>query len=73
MNYISIVTYKLIKAKKTKYFKITKIQDNTVNPLLHSQFNNIVHNGINIIELRNCIGLILLNNDAINPVAAKIK
>ena len=51
MNYIRIVKYKLIIAKKTKYFKMTKNQDNTENPLLHSQFNNIVHKGININEL----------------------
>ena len=73
MNYISIVKYKATTVNKRINFNITKNHDNAENPLLHNQLSNIVHNGINIIELNTCFIVTLLNKDEINPVAAKIK
>lgn len=73
MNYISIVKYKATTVNNKINFKITKNHDSAVNPLLHNQFSNIVHKGINMRELNTCFILTGLNKDAIKPVAAKIR
>ena len=73
MNYISIVKYKATTVNNRINFKITKNHDSAENPLLHNQLSNIVHNGINMIELNTCFIVTLLNKEAIKPVAAKIR